>query len=82
MQRDLIFSVGDLQNNYARGAGIGFNQAGFRVVAGGAFQGNTAVGNARPGAIVQFFLDQPDPSGPPRLPSHCVDWGFCPPHGS
>ena len=33
-------------------------QAGFEVVSGqGAFQNNTAVGNAGPGAIVQFFTD-------------------------
>jgi hypothetical protein len=111
---DLYLSVNVLaQNNYARGAGIGFNvpggfqnpggasssrnifltgnvaehntlgffalvpgrmlnntaannsQAGFWIVAGGAFQGNTAVGNDGPGAILQFFLDQPDPSAPP-----------------
>jgi len=101
-----------VQNNYARGAGIGFevpgggqaqagtypisstmisltgnvaehnqlgfhavgpgkmvsntaagnSQAGFHVVARqGAFQNNTAVGNAGPGAIIQFFSDGRDP---------------------
>ena len=36
----------------------GNSQAGFEVVSGqGAFQNNTAVGNAGPGAIVQFFTD-------------------------
>src|SRR3569833_1371779 len=34
------------------------SQAGFWVVAGGAFQRNTAVGNAGPGVIVQFFVDR------------------------
>src|SRR3569833_1726772 len=34
------------------------SQAGFWVEAGGAFQRNTAVGNAGPGVIVQFFVDR------------------------
>jgi len=102
-----------VQNNYARGAGIGFDvpggaqnqaitavssnrisltgnvaehnqlgfyahapgnmtsntaagnsQAGFHVITGqAAFQNNTAVGNAGPGAIIQFFWDGRDPPG-------------------
>jgi hypothetical protein len=120
ISQNLFLGTGSVvvQNNYARGAGIGFDvpgggqsaqglypvtsgrisltgnvaehntlgfhavapgsvisntaagnsQAGFHVVAGqgatgqtAAFQNNTAVGNAGPGAIVQFFSDGRDP---------------------
>jgi len=57
-------SSGDIRGNIASGN----SQIGFVVVPGGGlFTGNTAVGNAGPGVVVQYSADgqSPDPTGSP-----------------